>query len=125
MQHFYVGDASQLCLMSMRIIGGIEALSILLQVDFMDGTLFLMILVMTAVGLIIQRTEEKKRRGVLIVMGIFMLGVLYFVSLRDFWGGLVLSIVIAGVINLVYWMLVGRYNPVGTSDSIKVLGMDD
>jgi hypothetical protein len=109
----------------MRIIGGIEALSILLQVDFMDGTLFLMILVMTAVGFIIQRTEGKKRRGVLIVMGIFMLGVLYFVSLRDFWGGLVLSILIAGVINLVYWMFVGRYNPVGSSDSIKVLGMDD
>jgi hypothetical protein len=109
----------------MRIIGRIEVLSILLQVDFMDGILLLMILVMTAVVFIIQRTEGKKRRGVLIVMGIFMLGVFYFVSLRDFWGGLVLAVVIALVINIVYWMLVGRYNPVGSSDSIKVLGMDD
>lgn len=29
------------------------------------------------------------------------------------------------VINLLYWALLGRYNPPGSSDAIKVFGMDD
>ena len=35
------------------------------------------------------------------------------------------SLVGALVINLVYWALLGRYNPPGSSDAIKVFGMDD
>jgi hypothetical protein len=29
------------------------------------------------------------------------------------------------IFNLLFWVLLGRYNPPGSSDSIKVLGMDD
>jgi hypothetical protein len=35
------------------------------------------------------------------------------------------SLVGALVINLLYWALLGRYNPPGSSDAIKVYGMDD
>ncbi len=35
------------------------------------------------------------------------------------------SIVAALVFNLFFWVLIGRSNPPGSSDSIKVLGMDD
>lgn len=35
------------------------------------------------------------------------------------------ALVGALVINLVYWALLGRYNPPGSSDAIKVYGMDD
>lgn len=36
-----------------------------------------------------------------------------------------LSIVTALFVNLVYWVLFGRSNPPGSSDSIKVFGMND
>lgn len=29
------------------------------------------------------------------------------------------------IVNFLYWALLGRYNPVGSSDSIRVYGMDD
>jgi hypothetical protein len=35
------------------------------------------------------------------------------------------SIVSALIINLLFWVLIGRSNPPGSSDSIKVLGMND
>jgi predicted cobalt transporter CbtA len=35
------------------------------------------------------------------------------------------SIVSALIFNLLFWVLIGRSNPPGSSDSIKVLGMDD
>ena len=35
------------------------------------------------------------------------------------------SLVGAVMVNLVYWALLGRYNPPGSSDAIKVFGMDD
>jgi hypothetical protein len=36
-----------------------------------------------------------------------------------------LSLFTALVLNLLFWVLIGRYNPTGSSDAIKVLGMDD
>ena len=35
------------------------------------------------------------------------------------------SIIAALIFNLLFWVLIGRSNPPGSSDSIKVLGMDD
>ncbi len=35
------------------------------------------------------------------------------------------ALVSAAIINLLYWALFGRYNPVGSSDAIKVIGMYD
>ncbi len=34
------------------------------------------------------------------------------------------ALVAAVVVNIVYWALLGRYNPVGSSDSITVYGRD-
>lgn len=36
-----------------------------------------------------------------------------------------LSLFTALVVNLLFWALIGRYNPPGSSDAIKVLGMND
>lgn len=36
-----------------------------------------------------------------------------------------LAVVAAIVVNLLYWAFFGRYNPVGSSDSIKVIGRYD
>jgi len=92
----------------------------------MDLGLFLLLLfVLSTILFIIQRTEAKRRRVVIIVMGFFTLIVLWFVNLRQIWGEAILIFLLALFLNSLFWLLIGRYNPVGSSDSIRVLGMDD
>ncbi|MBL8118629.1 MAG: hypothetical protein JNJ78_13945 [Anaerolineae bacterium] len=92
----------------------------------MDLGLFLLLLfVLSTILFIIQRTEAKRRRVVIIVMGFFTLIVLWFVNLRQIWGEAILIFLLALFLNFLFWLLIGRYNPVGSSDSIRVLGMDD
>lgn len=92
----------------------------------MDLGLFLLLLfVLSTILFIIQRTEAKRRRVVIIVMGFLTLIVLWFVNLRQIWGEAILIFVLALFLNFLFWLLIGRYNPVGSSDSIRVLGMDD
>ncbi|MDI9634498.1 hypothetical protein QM565_01670 [Geitlerinema splendidum] len=35
------------------------------------------------------------------------------------------ALVTAFLINFFFWALIGRYNPVGSSDRIQVIGMED
>jgi len=40
------------------------------------------------------------------------------------WSKVVLALAL--VLNLLFWLLIGRYNPVASSDkNIRVIGMDD
>lgn len=92
----------------------------------MDLGLFLLLLfVLSTILFVIQRTEAKRRRVVIIVMGFLTLIVLWFVNLRQIWGEAILIFLLALFLNFLFWLLIGRYNPVGSSDSIRVLGMDD
>lgn len=92
----------------------------------MDGGLFVLLwLVLTAVLLIIQRTERAKRRAVMFVMLLFAVPLAWFINLRGVWGGAVLAFLAAAFVNGLFWVVIGRYNPVGSSDNIRVLGMDD
>jgi hypothetical protein len=74
---------------------------------------------------VIQRTEPKKRRFVIFIMFIPALLLRNFVVYRDIesegWTALFLSL----VLNFLFWVLIGRYNPVKSSDEIQVLGLDD
>lgn len=73
----------------------------------------------------VQRTEAKRRLVVLIIMGIPFLLLRNLAVFRDVereaWTGLAIAL----VLNFLFWALIGRYNPVGSSDEIQVLGMDD
>lgn len=92
----------------------------------MDGGLFVLLwIVLTTVLLIIQRTEPAKKRGVMFVMGLFGIPLLWFINLRNAWGTAIVALIAAMIVSFLFWVLVGRYNPVGSSDSIRVLGMDD
>lgn len=73
----------------------------------------------------IQRTEVKKRRLVTRLMVIVIALTLVWAALRQLIGAFILALVIALVLNFIFWLLIGRYNPVGSSDDIQVLGMDD
>lgn len=93
---------------------------------FMDGGLvILLVLSLGIVILVIQRTEAKRRRIVLIVMFLVLLVLGWLVNIRGAWGEAVVGLLIALFLNGLFYILIGRYNPVGSSDDIHVLGMDD
>jgi hypothetical protein len=76
--------------------------------------------------LLVQRTEARSRRKVFFGIVIITTFVLWnFVERRELQAEVALSVVLALVINFFFWVLIGRYNPVGSSDNIQVLGMDD
>jgi amino acid transporter len=96
------------------------------EVGGMDiSTLVMLTVIFTFLILLFQRTEAKKR---LIVFLLLMLpGVLLrnFVFYRDVHTEGWLALGIALILNLAFWLFIGRYNPVGSSDRIQVIGMDD
>jgi F0F1-type ATP synthase assembly protein I len=83
--------------------------------------------IFTTLGFILQRTETKYRRLVLMTMLFFICpAVALFGFTRQAFAEGVYGLFIAALINGVFWLIIGRYNPVGSSDdAIKVYGMDD
>jgi len=72
--------------------------------------------------ILVQRTEEKRKkivRNFVIAVGILLL-IRY-----ELIGETIAGYVTALFISYLYWLLIGRYNPVGSSDEIKVYGLDD
>lgn len=74
---------------------------------------------------IIQRAEAKKRLIVILIVLVVFELIRRYVWFRDVHGEALFAIVTSVVINFLFWALIGRYNPVGSSDRIQVLGMDD
>ena len=74
---------------------------------------------------LIQRTEATKRRVILLLMVIPTLLIRNWVVYRDRETEALVALVVALLLNFMFWALIGRYNPVGTSDQIRVLSMDD
>ena len=99
--------------------------------------------------LLVQRTERKRRRVTAILVALFALLVWRYAIYRISGDCDVLfkqvcafnwvrqrmtivaittvnwSIVSAIVLNVLFWVIIGRSNPPGSSDSITVLGMND
>ncbi len=80
---------------------------------------------MTMLLLVIQRTERSKRLIVIAVMLIPAIlirnWIVYIEREREGQIALLLSL----ILSFLFWWLIGRYNPVGSSDDIQVLGLDD
>ena len=113
------------------------------------GILILLTLFISAMIFIIQRAEAKRRRLVILVMLAVGELIRRYVIYRSEWlvlppfGDLLLRVFptypldaglhreawlalgIALVLNFFFWALIGRYNPVASSDEIQVIGMDD
>ncbi len=94
----------------------------------MNGEYVLILtLVFSLLFLIVQRTERKYRRTVFFIF-LFSAGILLrnFVVYRSLESEAFVSLSLALLLNFLFWILIGRYNPVGSSDdNIQVLGMDD
>ncbi len=87
----------------------------------------LLTLFISGMMLVVQRSERKYRRVVFLLF-LFTAGILLrnFVVYREIEREGYTALVLSLVINFLFWLLIGRYNPVGSSDSnIQVLGMDD
>ena len=82
-------------------------------------------LLLAGLFLIIQRAEAKRRILVIMTMSIVFILIRWWIVFRgverEGWAGLFIAL----ILNVLFWVFIGRYNPVGSSDEIKVLGLDD
>ena len=113
------------------------------------GGWLLLTVLFSGLFLIIQRAERKRRLLTAIIM-LIMAGIVWSYGIYRIggdcdapWQLLCQTPLVTGrfhniaittafwsvgaglIINFLYWALLGRYNPVGSSDAIKVYGMDD
>ena len=74
----------------------------------------------------IQRTEAKRRRlaVILVIPGLLLIRQNAFLK-GDLHEETLLAFAIGIVLSILFWLLIGRYNPVGNDSEVKVIGMDD
>ena len=90
------------------------------------NNLVVLTIIYTAILLIVQRTERKRK---LIAILIALLPISYATYqwgvLRNQLSVVILAAGIALALNVIGWIVYGRKHPPGTSDSITVIGMED
>ncbi len=90
------------------------------------ASILLLTTIFTVLVLIIQRTEAKYRLLVtLLFFGTAGLLLRDFAISRQLEREAWLAFFLGLFLNFLFWVLIGRYNPVHSSDEIQVLGMDD
>lgn len=88
------------------------------------GAVLLFVLIYTLLGFIFQRSDPNKRP--LVGFCLFIMAVLtqryadYRLVSSEAWLGLAVALLLNGL----FWLMIGRYNPVD-ADKIQVIGMDD
>lgn len=86
---------------------------------------FLLTVSFTVIFVLIQRSEQSRRCIVWLSM-LVVLGLIGYWSITaQVVGETVLGLTFGLLLTGLFWLLIGRYNPVGSSDNIKVLGLDD
>lgn len=81
--------------------------------------------VFTATFFVVQRSERKRRWLVALCFLVIWVLTVRYALYREYMTEAVVGFSIALVFNLLFWLLIGRYNPPANSDDMKVLGMDD
>lgn len=89
------------------------------------GILTLLTIFISTLMFFYQRAEAKKR--LIVLLAILIAGELIrrYVWFRDVHGEAWLALFIASFLNIFFWLFIGRYNPVASSDEIQVIGLDD
>ncbi len=93
----------------------------------MDWNYIGLIAVLVALLLVtIQRTEPKRRRlaAILVIPGLLLIRQNAFLK-GDLHEETLLAFIIGLLLSFLFWLLIGRYNPVGVDSEVKVIGMDD
>lgn len=80
----------------------------------------------TLLFIFVQRTEKARRRmaGGFAFIGFLLIRHNAFLK-GDLHDETLLAFVIGLLMSGLFWLLIGRYNPVGSSDDIDVIGMND
>ena len=93
----------------------------------MDWNYVALIAIVASLLLImIQRSERKRRRLVTGFVVICFLVIRHNISIKPHLNEeTVLAFGIGVLVSALFWLVIGRYNPVGSSDEIQVIGMDD
>jgi hypothetical protein len=89
------------------------------------GSLLALCVGFSIILIIIQRTEPKHRRIVRATMALTVLLIGWFAYQRAFITEAVAAFVLALLLSFLFWLFIGRYNPVKSDDNIKVYGLDD
>jgi uncharacterized protein involved in response to NO len=89
------------------------------------GILALLTVFISFILFLIQRAEAKRRLLVAIVMLVIAELIRRYVFYRNVHTEAWIALVIALVINAGFYLFVGRYNPVHSSEEIQVIGLDD
>ncbi len=89
------------------------------------GSLILLTIWLGVIFFLIQRTEAKRRRTAITFMLVVVFLTWYWANFRGLNAPFLAGLLAALVLNYLFWLLIGRYNPVGDSDEIQVIGMDD
>lgn len=80
----------------------------------------------TLLFLLIQRTEPKRRRLSIVFVIIALLVIRQNAFLKsNLHEETLLACLFAAALSGVFWLLIGRYNPIDADDEIQVMGMDD
>lgn len=89
------------------------------------GSFILLMGSFTVIILMVQRAERRRRLVVALFMLVIGILIQRYAASWELHTEAQLGFVVALVLNFLFWMLIGRYNPVGSSDDIQVLGLDD
>jgi hypothetical protein len=89
------------------------------------GIVFLMTVSFSVVFVLIQRSEPA-RRGIVWASMLVVFGIIgYWAFTAQTVTETVIALILGLILTGLFWLLIGRYNPVGSSDNIKVMGLDD
>ncbi len=76
--------------------------------------------------IMIQRTNPKRRRLSFAIVALCLLVIRHYTTFKnDLYEETLIAFILGVVLSGVFWLLIGRYNPVTTDDEIRVMGMDD
>lgn len=89
------------------------------------GSLILLTLSFIVLFIMVQRAEANRKRIVRVTAILLVLFMIWYANTTSLQTEALVGCIIAVVISFLFWLLIGRYNPVGSSDAIRVLGMDD
>ncbi len=89
------------------------------------GILVLLTVAISLLLFIVQRSAAKRRLFVAVISLIAGELIRRYVFYRNVHSEAWIALVIALFLNFGFWLFIGRYNPVHSSDEIKVFTMDD
>ena len=89
------------------------------------GITALLTVIFSLIFFLIQRSERKRRLIVFIAFLVVGLLIRNYTVYRNVHAEAWTALILALILNGLFWLFIGRYNPPKSSDEIQVIGLDD